>query len=152
MVPVVYSWNFLKFWFFPVQDTQLVFQLPVIAQSPATFPSLIESQTDTPTDTTKTLQLDLQTINNDFIFYFFKDYAPIEMQVKDDPSGIPTLKTIYTPDTRSSHQNTSSTSDTILSITIWNKPIVHNTLLHVLCLVYTTYCSLPPNSLACCIH
>ena len=42
---------------------------------------------------------------------------------KDDTSVTPTLQTLCTQDTRSSHQ-TNIETDTILSITIWNHPIV----------------------------
>ena len=41
---------------------------------------------------------------------------------KDDSSVTPTLETLYTLDTRSSHPTTTDT-DAILSITIWNQPI-----------------------------
>ena len=50
-------------------------------------------------------------------------YAPIEIPIKDDPSVTPTLQTLCTQDTRSSHQ-TNLDPDTILSITFWNQPIV----------------------------
>ena len=51
-------------------------------------------------------------------------YAPpIDIPVKDDPSVTPTLETLCTLDTRSS-QPTSIDFDVILSITIWNQPIV----------------------------
>jgi hypothetical protein len=51
------------------------------------------------------------------------DYAqPIKL-VKDDPSITPTLETLCTLDTYSLHPNT-ITTDTIISITIWNQPIV----------------------------
>ena len=43
---------------------------------------------------------------------------------KDDTSVTPTLQTLCTQDTRSSHQ-TNLDPDTILSITIWNQPMVH---------------------------
>ena len=42
---------------------------------------------------------------------------------KDDPSVTPTLDTLSTLDTRSSHPINTDT-DAILSITIWNQPIV----------------------------
>ena len=42
---------------------------------------------------------------------------------EDDTSVTPTLKTLSTLDTRSSHP-TNVDTDTILSITIWNQPIV----------------------------
>ena len=50
-------------------------------------------------------------------------YAPIEIPVKDDTSVTPTLETLCTLDTRTSHP-TNIDNDTILSITIWNQPIV----------------------------
>ena len=43
---------------------------------------------------------------------------------KDDTSITPTLNTLSTLDTRSSHP-TNIDPDTILSITIWNQPMVH---------------------------
>ena len=49
--------------------------------------------------------------------------APIEIPVKDDPSITPTLETLSTLDTRSLHP-TNIDTDAILSITIWNQPIV----------------------------
>ena len=49
--------------------------------------------------------------------------APIKIPVKDDPSTTPTLETLSTLDTRSSHR-TDIDTDTIISITIWNHPIV----------------------------
>ena len=48
--------------------------------------------------------------------------APIKIPVKDNPSITPTLETLSTLDTRSSHPANIDT-DAILSITIWNQPI-----------------------------
>ena len=46
----------------------------------------------------------------------------LPVTTKDDTSVTPTLETLSTLDTRSSHQ-TNIDPDTILSITIWNQPI-----------------------------
>jgi hypothetical protein len=50
-------------------------------------------------------------------------YAPIKIPIKDDPPVTPTLKTLCTLDTCSSH-STHINNDAILSIMIWNQPIV----------------------------
>ena len=47
----------------------------------------------------------------------------LPITTKDDTSVTPTLETLSTLDTRSSHP-TNTDTDTILSITIWNQPIV----------------------------
>ena len=49
--------------------------------------------------------------------------ALTKLSVKDDPSVTPTLKTLSTIDTCSSH-STKNNTDAILSITIWNQPII----------------------------
>ena len=51
------------------------------------------------------------------------EHTPTAIQVKDDPSVTPTLKTLCTLDTCSS-DSTCTDTDVILSITIWNQPIV----------------------------
>ena len=48
---------------------------------------------------------------------------PTRSSTKDDTSVSPTLQTLCTQDTRSSHQ-TNLDNDAILSITIWNQPII----------------------------
>ena len=48
-------------------------------------------------------------------------HLPAHDTTKDDPSVTPTLSTL---DTRSSQQTNNIDPDTILSITMWNQPIV----------------------------
>ena len=43
---------------------------------------------------------------------------------KDDSSVTPTLKTLCTLNTRSSHQNENENADTLINLTIWNQPLV----------------------------
>ena len=50
-------------------------------------------------------------------------YSPNKTPVKDDPSVTPTLETLCIFNTRSLH-STYIDTDIILSITIWNQPIV----------------------------
>ena len=49
-------------------------------------------------------------------------YVPIDIPIKDDPSVTPTIETLSTLDTCSSHPTNMDTG-AILSITIWNQPI-----------------------------
>ena len=74
--------------------------------------------------TTGRTPVTMQVSNNYYKEYGeLSEYAPIGIPIKDDPSVTPTLETLCTLDTCSSH-STNIDTDAILRITIWNQPIV----------------------------